>query len=223
MINNLKMNRHFISLLTLTFALIFSCSSPSGKKGDTPPIIDTLTAKATTSPNSDSLRIVQFMLDNKLNVVDTFLVGDVDGDGRKDQAMIQPMTLVWKNNKLDSQYIKINFSCNIPAIIHHHGFGGLIANVGDLDGNKTEELIYLPSWFQSNWTSIYIYGYRRNKWAEFARGSYYCGSESEGEDPIKHLRSRVKKINNRSFKLLESTTDADTGEFVDSTTIVYLK
>lgn len=217
------MNRHFISLLILTFALIFSCSSPSGKKGDTPPIIDTLTAKTTTSPNSDSLRMMQFINDNKLNVVDTFLVGDVDGDGKKDEAMIQPMTLVWKNNESDSLYVKILFSCNIPAIIHQNGFGGLIANVGDLDGNKTEELIYLPSWFQSNWTLIHVYGYRRNKWTKFASGSYYRGSESKGEDPIKHLRSRVKKINNHSFKLLESTIDADTGEFVDSTTIVYLK
>lgn len=104
---------------------------------------------------------------------------------------------------MDSQYVNITFSCNIPAVKHYNGFHGLVVNLGDLDGNKTDEIMYYPDWVLGNWAGVFIYGYRKNKWTLFGSGSVRRDVIFEKKDPIKFLKNRVKKIDNKSFNFTE--------------------
>lgn len=122
---------------------------------------------------------------------------------------------------LDSNFVNIAFSCGIPFIKHRSGFSGFVANLGDLDGNKTEELIYCPHWFQSNSGGIFVYGYKNKTWRLLAHGSVRRDILYEQKNPIKFLKSRVKKINTTSFQLISHLwRDAD---IIDSTEIITIE
>ena len=199
-----------------------SCSSPSTfKEVQTNKTNDTLVPIMNSFNNSDSIQINQLIKDYNLNRIDTFTIGDVDGDGIKDKAFIQPLTFFFLNNKIDSQYVNITFSCKIPIIKHYNGFGGIVADLGDLDGNKTDEVIYYPDWYQSNNAGIFIYGYSHNTWTLLGSGSIRRNEVSEAKDPIKYLKSRVKKVDNSSFRVSEYIWNGD--DLVDSTKIIFIK
>jgi hypothetical protein len=222
----MKMEKHLhifnmivhLSLVSALFLCLFSSCSPSTRKNEVASASDSLQQE-----NSDSSQIKQLIWDYNLNQIDTFAVGDVDGDGNNDQAIIQPLTFFYRNNQMDSQYVKIAFTCSIPAIKHYNGFKGLIANVGDLDGNHTDEVAYCPDWYQSNAGGIYIYGYRQNKWTLFGSGSIRRDVIREQKDPIEYLKNRIKRINNHSFYLTQSVWNADVADFIDSAIIVTIQ
>lgn len=217
--NRFKMTQKTTYILALLFGLALSCTSTSSD--NVKEILqknDTADAKRDSIAKADSLQFIQFILDNGLNRIDTLSVGDVNGDGKKDKAFIQPF---FHNSQTDSQYVNITFTCEIPAIKHYNGFSGLIANVGDLDGNKTDEIIYYPSWYQSNEAAIYIYGYSKRKWKLFATGWIRRDLIAKASDPILFLKSRVKKIDNKSFKLTHHIWRDD--DIIDSTGTVIIK
>ena len=164
----------------------------------------------------------QLIKEYDLNSIDTFVVGDVNGDGKEDKAIIQPLVFFYQNNKIDSQFVNITFTCKIPSIKHYNGFQGLISNVGDLDGNKTNEFVYYPYWYQSNSAGIYVYGYIQNRWILFGSGSIRRDIIDGQKDPIKFLKSRINKVDNNSFKLTQHVWTEE-GKFVDSTTRIIIK
>lgn len=193
-----------LSLILMFFVnLTISCSTPSDKVKIDKPKSDSLTAKVDSTARADSMFLKELIKDYDLNIIDTFAVGDVNGDGEKDKAIIQP-PVIFFHGQIDSEYVKIKFTCDIPPIKHYVGFRGLIANAGDLDGNNTDEIIYVPDWFQGMWTSIYVYGYKNNKWILFGRGDFNRMNIVDSKNPIKFIKSRVKKINNKSFLLIQS-------------------
>lgn len=172
----------FICALLLT-----SCFSSENKLEEQLKAADSLILETESLLKSvDSLPIKQLIQDHDLNSTNTSSIGDVNNDGQ-----------------IDSQFVNISFTCNIPSIKHYDGFNGLIVNVGDLDGNKTDELLYYPDWYQSNSAGIFIYGYKQNKWTLFAQTTIRRDILNETENPIKFLQSRVKKIDNKSFYLTE--------------------
>lgn len=148
---------------------------------------------------------------------DTIPVGDVNGDGKKDTAVLfnyEP------RSEADSQYVTVTFGGGIPPIVHKNGFHGLMADAGDLDGNGTDEIIYVPDWYQSNSAGLFIYGYRKNGWIRFAEASIRRDIIGGAEDPVAFLKSRVKKIDNRRFRLHEHYMDENTADIADSVRIV---
>ncbi len=202
--------------------MTISCSSPTEEKANSSSTNETLTLKTDSNAKSDSLLMKELIKEYDLNRIDTFIVGDVNGDGVKDKAVILPLTFINVNNKIVNQYVNIAFTCNISMLKHSNGFHGLIANVGDLDGNNSDEIVYCPNWYQSNSGGIYIYGYRRNKWTLFSSGSIRRDILEEQNNPIKYLKSRIKKIDNYSF-LLTQHVWTDEGKFIDSTNTVIIK
>ena len=188
---------------------------------DPPPIGEAVSPTTFHFETSDSLYIKQFVKDYNLSRIDIFAVGDVDGDGKKDKAIVQPLTFFFRNNKMDSQYVNITFTCSIPPIKHYNGFQGLVVNVGDLDGNNTDEILYYPDWYQSNSAGIYIYRYYQNKWTLLAKGSVRREKIAEAKDPIKFLKSLVKKVGKKSYELTEHTWSEDGSTIVDTTTTFY--
>lgn len=204
-------------LFFILYLVIISCSSLTDKKEKSSNIEK---AKSDSIRKADSLELKKLFENGQLEVVDTILVGDVNGDGKKDTAIILPHNIV-SNFKLDSQYVEIKFTCKLPSIIHYSGFHGTLINVGDLDGNNTNELLYWPAWYQSNDGLMYIYGFRHNKWKLFASGNIRADIVGESKDEKKFLRSRVKKNNNKSFKfIVHSWCD---GSIVDSVKIINIK
>ena len=216
------MTKQFIFISILYFLLTTSCSSPNVNKANSTSTDDTLTTKTDSTAKSDSLLMKELISEYDLNRIDTFVVGDVNGDGENDKAVILPLNFIYFNNKIVNQYVNIAFTCNISMLKHSNGFQGLIANVGDLDGNKTDEIVYCPDWYQSNSGGIYIYGYRRNKWTLFCSGSIRRDILEDQINPIKYLKSRIIKIDNYSFKLTQHVWTED-GSFIDSTNTVIIK
>ena len=216
------MNRYLFPLSALVMCLLLSCSSAgTGSNDKQAPGADTLSLKRDSLLN-DSSRIKALIKEYEfLKRIDILRVGDVNGDGRKDTAILQNYIFFSAKSDLDSQYVKIRFNCDVPFIKHENGFSGLIAGVGDLDGNKTEELIYFPDWFQSNSGMFFVYGLKEGKWILFAKGELRRDLTADAKDPVAYLRKRVKKINNTSFKMIEHIwRDAD---IVDSVSIVQIK
>lgn len=194
--------------------MTIACSSPRQDNKNNLSSADIAKTKTDSAAKADLSEKNKLIEEFGLNYTDTIPVGDVDGNGKKDIAYIQPYNL-------DSQHVYITFSCDIPAIKNISGFSGLIVNVGDLDGNKTEELIYYPEWFQSNSAGIFIYGYKNNKWVLFGHGSIRRDIIADAKDPIAFLKNRIKKIDNKSFKLTEHIwREAD---IVDSTSIIKIE
>ena len=74
----------FLQILSLTV----SCSSPTDNRKDINETGDSLIPKIVYIKNKDSLQINQLIKKYDLNSIDTFAVGDVNGDGKEDKAII---------------------------------------------------------------------------------------------------------------------------------------
>ena len=212
------MKKAIFIFLFFVCALLCSCGQQKENKIS---LTENLISGKDSIANFDSVQIKQIVNDYDLNRTDTFDVGDVNGDGKKDKAIVQPLTFFFRNGKTDSQYVNITFTCNLPPVKHYDGFKGMVANAGDLDGNKTDEIIYYPDWYQSNSGGIYVYGYTQNKWTLLGSGSIRRESVEEAKDPIKFLKSRIKKINNKSFLITEKIWVDD--KTIDSAKTISIK
>jgi hypothetical protein len=209
-----------IIVLTLLIILTLACSSGTSQQEQNKNAIERTKAKNDSIRKADSLDLMNQFEQGDLNRVDTIPVGDVNGDGLKDTAFLVPHNVV-HNFKLDSQYVELKFSCKLPSLFHYSGFHGTLINVGDLDGNNINELLYWPSWYQSNDGLMYVYGFRKNCWQLLASGNIRADIVGESKDETKFLRSRVKKINNNSFKfIIHAWCD---GSIVDSVKIIKIK
>ncbi len=151
--------------------------------------------------------------------IDTFPVGDVNGDGKQDLAFIQPLSFYFHNGNLDSQFVYINFNCDVKPLKYYDGFEGIVVPVGDLDGNGSDEILYYPDWYQSNSAGIFVYGYKENEWRKFGQASFRRDRLYDEKQPLTYLRNRVKKIVNNSFKLIGHWFTED-GDIVDTTKVI---
>jgi hypothetical protein len=215
------MKKEFTIMSTIILLLTISCSSPN-KKEKADDIFNQLIAWSDSVSKADSLQVQKLIKDYDLNRKDTYLVGDIDGNGIKDSATIQPLNLFFHNNKIDSQFVYISFTCNVPKIKYYGGFQGLLVDLGDLDGNKTEEIMYYPYCIKGQ-DQFIIYGYKQDKWIEFARGFIRREILKEQKDPIKYLKSKVKKINNKSFELTQEVWSEKKEQVEDLTSTEIIK
>jgi hypothetical protein len=214
------MKQQGIIAVTVFLILAAACSSTTPQQEKEKHRLDSIKTINDSIRKADSLDLSDQFERGDLARIDTIAVGDMNGDGREDTAIIFPHNVV-NHFKLDSQYVEIKFSCKMPPLFHYSGFHGTLINVGDLDGNHTCELLYWPAWYQSNDGLLYVYGFRHNQWELFASGNIRADIVGESNDEVKFLRSRVKKIDNKSFRfIVHSWCD---GSIVDSTKIIRIK
>lgn len=188
-----------------------SCTQPQNpKNAPTPADSVAGTQTDTSATDTDEFNFAQN---------DTLPVGDVNGDGQNDLAILVNHD---PRSAADSEYVTVSFTCAVPPFVHTNGFHGLMANAGDLDGNGTDELIYYPDWYQSNWGGFFIYGYRGGKWELFGNGTARRDIVGEAKDPVKYLQSRVKKIDNHRFRITDHVMDEETADIADSVSIVHI-
>lgn len=205
---------YLIRFTPLLATLLFcgACTGPSGRENKS-----TIPSTNSGSVKDSSQTTVTHEDDYDFGRNDTLPLGDVNGDGRNDTAILLNHV---PQNDADSQYVDITFTTPMPSIRHASGFHGIMANAGDLDGNGTEEILYYPDWYQSVWAGLYVYGYRNGKWVKFGSGTVNRNFVWEAQDPIRFLQSRVQKINNRQFRFVEHVIDEETADVVEKTNTI---
>ena len=128
----------------------------------------------------------------------TKITGDFNGDGKRDSAVVIPP--YQDENGLCEQCItKIAFTNSIESItIPYESNGAILFNAGDLDGNKSDELLLIPDWFNSCLGLQFIYSYKAGKWDTIASGQVYrCAP-----------RNTIRKIRNGLFTMSENIEGA---------------
>ncbi len=88
-----------------------------------------------------------------------------------------------------------------PLLNFKNAIGAELYLVGDLDGDKSPELLLRPEWFSSCWTSVNLYSLKGNKWELIKNGSmYFCSDKYP-------LSKRIIKSGNGYSLLTDSLTE----------------
>ena len=198
--------RKYLFLLPV---FVWSCNRPPEPKEYTLP--ESITV------HGDTTKLNAMNSGFEMDKNDTLPVGDVNGDGKKDHAILANHE---PKSAADSQYVTISFDCNVPSFQHANGFHGLMADAGDLDGNGTDELLYFPDWYQSMWAGLFVYGYRKGSWQLLGSADIRRDLVGEAPDPVRYLQSRIKKVDNHNFLLKDHHINPEGGDITDSTITV---
>ena len=197
-------SRLSFSLLALFLSMV-SCTF-SERKTDAAAAVSTASDSTKETPDSS------FSEGEEMN--DSIPVGDVNGDGKKDLAVLLNH---FPKNEADSQYVTFTFPGSAPSFEHGDAFHGILTDAGDLDGNGTDELLYVPDWYQSNWAALFVYGLRNGRWQRLAQADIRRDKIWDAENPEAYLQSRVKKIGKGRFNILEHFMDEETADIADRT------
>lgn len=139
--------------------------------------------------------------------IDTILLDNIDNNSSMDTAFIQAF-----NSK--NQTVNISFSSGLPTLTHANGFGGYLLTLEDFNTDGTNEILYFPDWFQSNWAGYFIYTLKNRQWQLMAEGTCTRDAVSGARSPSKFLKTRVKKINANTIQLIDHEMGED-GNIVD--------
>lgn len=129
--------------------------------------------------------------------------GDYNGDGKKESmSLVAPELSRVDGECIGSCNCYIKFSdINIPSIRMEMCIDGAPENLGDLNNNKTDEIGFIPGWFQGNWHSYYLKSFINNRWIDAIKPfNIYSGDLENGVIP-------VKKAKNGYVIVTESTED----------------
>lgn len=195
------MNKYLISII-----LLFVLFGFFPKSNNTNSYIQTNTAKTDT---------VKEIIEAE--ITDTIALGDINNDKIEDTAFIYtPPTIKHLNDSGELLYQfgcvdnncfnKISFSCKIPEINFDNSVWGYVENIGDLNNDGYNELIFSPRWFTSCWGRLYIYSFNGDKWNKTTNVLYRrCEDES--------LKSHILKIRNKYFLKGIEFVDGDDKEY----------
>ena len=130
---------------------------------------------------------------------DTIACGDLNTDGIADTAFVYtPPTIKQADihGTLESYFEcdtvcfnRITFSCNLPEIIFNRSVWGQIENIGDLNNDGINELIFCPLWFHSCRGQLYVYSLKNNQWKIVAQ---VAANRCE-DTPLKDHIIKIKK------------------------------
>lgn len=198
------MKNYFIFTLLLVVIYGFSPKSKITNR-----LIPTNTTKADTIKEKEVI---------EPSTIDTILLGDINNDKIKDTAFVYtPPTIKYLDEKgefefqfgcVDNKcYNKISFSCKMPEIYFENSVWGGLEDIGDLNNDGFNELIFSPGWFTSCWGALYIYHFDGNKWNKSITKVSYRRCEDES------LKSHVVKIKNTYYLKGLTFEDGDDKEY----------
>jgi hypothetical protein len=157
----------------------------------------------------------QTVLYSETHFVQDYPVGDVDGDGNPETATLTPPDI--REDGLgcldDSCVVEVSFGDGIPLLRYPYSIGGILEDLGDLNGDGRAELLYVPDWFQSCWGSFSVYQLIDGKWIQSGRNSlYWC------EEDL--FKERVQMIDDNRFIMVgETSGDGSIIDKVDTFTL----
>lgn len=190
--------RLLLTLFVLSFcfsALTISCNNggadmPSDPQSDSP---------KTPNTNDSSTAAV----DSFAQELDTFAVGDINGDGRGDTAFLTgPQYSLQTMSCKDTCVTTIVFGDGIKPLLLGNSIGGTVYPIADMDGNGTEDIIFAPHWFTSCWSGFFVYSLRDTGWQLLASGSYYfCNNALLPPQRVRKLGNGNLEITNDSMTI----------------------
>jgi serine/threonine protein kinase len=123
--------------------------------------------------------------------------GDFNGDGTLDYMLIQKPELASNNEECVGDCISyIKFSDpSIPEIEVPNSIGGTPSNLGDLNGNGTDEIGLLPDSFSSCWREYFVWTFTNQSWGYLVDPiSTHCNQWEDGIRPIEIDPSRSGNV-----------------------------
>lgn len=128
-------------------------------------------------------------------------VGDINGDGVNETAHLIPPEI--REDGLscedDSCVVVIDFGEGIPKLRYPYSIGGILEDLGDLNGDGRDEILYVPDWFQSCWGSFSVYQLVDGAWIESGRNSlYWCEEEFFTERVLMIDENRFAMVGEKS-------------------------
>jgi hypothetical protein len=177
------------------FILLTSCNQ-AGKSFENSPLRHADTTQNVTSQNWKRKSLLPDSL--------TKITGDFNGDGYKDSAVVIP-PYQDNNGQCEQCITKIAFSNHIDSItISIVSNGAMLYNVGDLDGNKTDELLLIPDWTNSCWGLQSVFTFKNNTWDTIVTDRIYrC-----------NIYNRIKKIKDGLFDMAVDTGTGGAGQYL---------
>ena len=163
--------RQLVAVVVLILVLVSSCHNASTDKSTT---ISTDTTKASQPATS----LIEGK-DTFIRVIDTFAIGDINGDGKEDTAYVTgPFFNQEKQACKDSCQSSIRFSSGIPSLQLGPSIGGTVYAQTDVTDDGRCEILFVPDWFQSCWSGMSIYSFRGNAWVRLGEASVYSCADS---------------------------------------------
>lgn len=163
---------------------------------------------------SDSISDARLEAGNR--VPENAVAGDFNGDGKKDHVwLLKPIV---KEGEMDCEgncnaQLLLSVPGSRPYIIENC-IGSDPVNLGDLDGNGTDEIGMLHDWFTSCWKAYYVFTLKNKKWQRLIPPvSTHCTQWEEDEGmPVKkhpqkkgHLLVRYSVITDEGIEVKTKT------------------
>lgn len=211
------MNRLKFQILLLTASVFFIASC--GYQKMEPELLQPILAKIKVN-RVPFVHSVDYVMHQ---TIDTVLLGDMNGNGMPDTAFIySPFYKREVPTSANSRDSCANDICESTVVfnftndsIFHDWSLGFIAffPTEDLNNDGVREIAFVPSWFWSCWSNLYVYSLRNDEWQLMIKGSIYACNEDD-------FSKRIKKISNSKFEFTAAKWKEDAGMDTD-TTIVF--
>jgi hypothetical protein len=148
--------------------------------------------------------------------IDTLTPGDLNFDKKPDTAIVfkplyaedNPLQGEYRECADDSCVTRVTFSFTDIQLNHTMalGFYSFFAT-HDLNEDGIKEIAFVPEWFQSCWSALFVYSLHDDQWVKLGSVNVYACEEENFE-------GRIHKINTTKFEMTGDEWNDDFTEII---------